>query len=208
MNKVVKPHGMLFMIFLIIAIPSSLSAQNTMPPSSPEDTVTALQNAVIPINDPFTIANRLYGIEAPPAPSQAPQYRRGDRDEFWVSDNSVGQARQIMAELEVIGQHAYFWVEVGEDVRLSDLQALADSFDNDIYQQVRDIWGSEPYLGVDGEPRIHILFARGLGFGTAAYFSRKHNYPESVSQYSNAREMFFVNLSTIGAVNSPFLRST
>ena len=198
----------LLAMFMLIFIPYSLSAQDTMPPSSPQDTVTALENAVIPINDPFTIANRLYGIEAPPAPTEAPPYRRGERSEFWVSDNSAGQSRQIMAELEVIGLHAYFWVEVGADVRLRDLQALADAFDNDIYQQVRDIWGSEPYLGVDGDPRVHILFARGLGFGTAAYFSRRHNYPEIVSQHSNAREMFFVNLSTIGNINSSFLRST
>ncbi len=204
----IAPLHLFILLFMFILIPYSLSAQNTMPSSSPQDTVTALQHAVIPINNPFTIAERLYGIEAPTAPIEAPIYRRGDRDEFWVSDNSARQSRQIMAELKAIGLHAYFWVEVGENVRQRDLQALADAFDNDIYQQVRDIWGSEPYLGVDGDPRVHILFARGLGFGTAAYFSRKHNYPEIVSTHSNAREMFFVNLSTISDLNSTFLRST
>lgn len=196
---------LLFLCMLLISY--SFMAQETVPATSPEETAVTLQNTIVPINDPYNIARRLYGIEVPPAPTSATPFQHGDRNTFWVSDNTSGTSRQLVASLEVIGQYAYFWVEVGENVRSSDLRNLADVFDGEIYQQVRDIWGSEPYLGVDGDPRIHVLFARNLGLNTAAYFSRKHNYPQAVSAHSNAREMFFVNLSTVSDVNSPFLHS-
>ncbi|MDX2074920.1 MAG: immune inhibitor A [bacterium] len=192
------------MLLLLLTL-APLSAQEA-PLNSPEETLIALQEAIIPQNDPIALAYRFYGIES--APTEITAFERGDRDEFWVSDNNGNTTRSLTATLEAVGQYAYFWVESREDVNEDDLQNLANSFDSDIYAQVRDIWGTEPIPGVDGDPRLHVLFARGLGASSAAYFARRHNYPEDILAHSNAREMFFVNLSNIQDVNSEFLRST
>lgn len=201
------PTYLFMTVILLFLVTYRVSAQAEDLLSAVENETT-FRNTVIPYNDPITLANRFYGIEAPPAPTEITPLSIGDRQEFWASDNSSGSTRQLNATLEAIGQYAYFWVENGQDVERSDLQDLADAFDTEIYYQVRDIWGSEPYFGVDGDPKLHILFARGLGASTAAYFSRRHNYPEIIMTHSNAREMFFVNLSTTPDVNSAFLRST
>jgi len=201
-----KPILMLI-IFLSI-IPYSLFAQDEAPIDTALETLRTLQTTHIPQNDPISLAYRFYGIEAPSVPVQATPYQYGDQDEFWVSDNNSGTTRRLNATLQAIGQFAYFWIEDGEPVNEDDLRELSVSFDAEIYTQVRDIWGSEPLLGVDGDARLHILFARGLGASTAAYFARRHNYPETILAHSNAREMFFVNLSTIPTVNSTFLQST
>ncbi|HRF95962.1 MAG TPA: hypothetical protein PLZ51_12235, partial [Aggregatilineales bacterium] len=200
----IAPLRIMLMVCLLFIF-APISAQEA-PINSPEATLIALQEAVIPQNDPIALAYRFYGIE--PAPTEITTFERGNRDEFWVSDNNDNTTRNLTATLEAVGQYAYIWVESREDLDEDDLQNLADSFDRDIYAQVRDIWGSEPLPGVDGDPRLHILFARGLGASSAAYFARRHNYPEDILAHSNAREMFFVNLSNIQDVNSAFLRST
>ncbi len=198
----------LMFIIILLAIPYSLFAQDEAPIDTALETLRTLQTTHIPQNDPINLAYRFYEVEAPPAPVQTIPYQRGDQDEFWVSDNNSGTTRRLNATLEAVGQFAYFWIEDGEPVNEDDLHDLAVTFDAEIYTQVRDIWGSEPLLGVDGDARLHILFARGLGASTAAYFARRHNYPEAVLAHSNAREMFFVNLSNIPTVNSSFLQST
>lgn len=207
-NMKLPNKPVLMLVLALFIIPYSLFAQEEAPIDTAEATLLTLQTTIIPQNDPISLAYQFYGIETPPVPAQTEPYQRGDRDEFWVSDNSSGTTRRLNATLEAVGQFAYFWVENGEQVNEDDLRDLATTFDAEIYTQVRDIWGSEPLLGVDGDPRLHILFARGLGASTAAYFSRRHNYPEIILTHSNAREMFFVNLSTIPTVNSLFLQST
>jgi hypothetical protein len=74
---------------------------------------------------------------------------------------------------------------------------------------VRDLWGEEDSPGIDGDPRLHILFVRGLGGGTGAYFARRHTFPDEVIPGSNEREMFFVNLDAYGLnIDSPVMEAT
>lgn len=151
--------------------------------------------AIIPPADPVDLAIRLRGANViQPPPANAAPLQEGTRQALWAANLSGGETFQIEAELKVVGEHVYMWVAVDSHVGMNDLRALAHAFDTRIYHPVRELWGSEPSPGIDGDPRLHILFTPGLGMSTAAYFARRHTFPQTVFPHSNEREMFFINL--------------
>ncbi len=165
----------------------------------PEDNLLALQAATIPTSDPIELARSLLGLENFPRTLAAPTdfYRVGEGQNFWVTDNNDQNVR-IRATLQYVTEHAYFWVENGVNYSQSDLRELADTFEQDIYPTNREFFGSEWTPGVDSDPHIYILYARGIGDEIAGYFSSADEYPPQVNQYSNSHEMFVFN-----ADNSP-----
>jgi len=165
----------------------------------PEDNLLALQAATVPTSDPIELGRRLLGLENFPRTLAAPTdfYRVGEEQNFWVTDNEDQNVR-IRATLQYVTEHAYFWVENGVNYSQSDLRELADTFEQDIYPTNREFFGSEWNPGVDGDPHIYILYARGIGDEIAGYFSSADEYPPQVNQYSNSHEMFVFN-----ADNSP-----
>lgn len=193
-----------------------LAALLTLPAGAQQDaseypTLAALQAAVIPLADPIELAQRLRGVrEIPKPPQQAPLRKVGMQQLFWVINSSERVEFQVWATLRVIGEHIYLWVEDGAPVSDADLQALADAFDTRIYNEVRAIWGSEAIPGIDGDARVHGLFAYGMGSSTLAYFASRHTYPNEVYPTSNEREMFFFNLGATGISNldTPQMEST
>ena len=100
--------------------------------------------------------------------------------------------------LRYVTDHAYFWV--GEDVTYgeSDLEELAEAFENEIYPTTREFFGSEWNPGIDGDEHIYILYVSGVGFSTAGYFSSAIRCHPLAHEYSNAHEIFVFN-----ADNSP-----
>ncbi len=166
-------------------------------------TVAALEQAVIQVNDPVRLAGELRGIVSIPAtPSQAPARRVGERQAFWVNNVVDNREFKVTASLRVVGQHIYMWVEDGANVDEAALGRLAAHFDEAIYQPVRDLWaGVEANPGIDGDPRIHALFANGLGSTLAAYFVSRHTYPQAIIPTSNQHEMLFFNLDTLGRIS-------
>lgn len=183
-------------LFVLLVIGLPLSAQA---PTDPTDypTLAALDAAPLPPRDRIALAQRLMGVSDIPTPPAAPNYEIGEQQPFYVIDSSAGETFTTTATLRAIGEHLYLWVEADETINGTDLQALVEAFDQRIYPNVRALWGSENTPGVDGDPRIHILFASHLGAGFAAYFSSNHSYPAEAVPNSNAREMFFFNLDGI-----------
>lgn len=170
-------------------------------------TVQALAEAEIPPRDLLDLAQRLEGVGSVlAAPEVPPAYAVGAVDTFWATNSYEDRSFQVEAELRVIGEHVYLWVEQGESVPLAGLQQLADAFDQMVYDKTRGLWGSEPSPGVDGDRRVHGLFVRDLGAGVGAYFAAKHTYPREAVPTSNQREMFFYNLDAIeGLIGTPRL---
>jgi hypothetical protein len=121
----------------------------------------------------------------------------GAHQSFWVGNGEVADFR-VQATLRHITDHAYFWIEDGVQFSQSDLSALAENFENQIYPTNRAFFGSEWSPGVDGDPHIYILYARGIGEQIAGYYSSADEYPRLVNQFSNTHEMFMIN-----ADNSP-----
>ena len=182
-----------FFILLIVVLVNPLLAEPV------DDTAAALDAAVIPPRDRVKLAQRLLGVgEIPPPPSTSPDWQLGDTQVFWVTNEFEYRTFQIDADLRTIGDHIYFWVERGVEIDPVVLQKLAETFDRDIYEPLRDLLGSEASPGVDGDPRLYGLFAYGQGPYVAAYFSSDNIFPVEAVSTSNEHEMFFFNLDTLG----------
>lgn len=173
----------------------------TRPPleTIPTDTLTLLEQTHVPENNLPDLACRLAGkcnipltLNPPAAPRQV-----GEQDAFWVINSDTNTHFQVTATLRYVTAHVYFWVEDGVKFQPADLKALAETFEMKIYPTVRAFFGSEWTPGVDGDPHIYILYARGLGANIAGYFSSADEYHPLAHEYSNAHEMFLLNADTI-----------
>ncbi|HJR79390.1 MAG TPA: choice-of-anchor J domain-containing protein [Anaerolineales bacterium] len=157
------------------------------------ETLETLEQTEIPENDPIDLACRLQEVCNVPTTVPGKAYQVGDKEKFWVSNSDTAEHRQIDATLLYITPHSYFWAEDGIDVNSNDVKALMDTFESEIYPTNREFFGSELTPGVDGDPHIFVIYARGLGRSTAGYFNTTDSYHPSVNEYSNARETFMVS---------------
>jgi len=163
------------------------------------DTLKKLQQCEVPQADMAKLAERLAGkanipelIDPPPA-----QPKLGDRQKFWASNTDTNKNFQVDATLRHVSEHAYFWVEDGVTYNERDLQKLADTFSDHIYETDREFFGSEWSPGIDSDPRLYILFARGIGSSIAGYFSSADAIHPMAHEYSNAHEMFFLSADNV-----------
>ncbi len=159
------------------------------------DTLETLRTTIVPENDPTELACRLEGkcdipeTMAPPAgPRQA-----GEQDTFWVTNVETNENFQVDATLQYVTPHVYFWVEDGVRYDQDEMKSLVDAFEEKMYPTNREFFGSEWSPGIDGDEHIYILYARGLGFSIAGYFSSADETHPLAHEYSNAHEMFLFN---------------
>ncbi len=200
----------LLLNLLLLLTVSSLTAQ---PPEPIPDTLSALAAAEAPARDRVELARRVIGLveEAPTslvyaetgegfsaAPAAAPDWRPGDVLRFNVTNEAQNRRFEVEASLRVGGEHVWLWVERGVDIDLTSLNTLAEFFDEQVYGPLRALFGSENRPGVDGDPRVYVLFARGLGPRVAGYFSSEHSWPRAAVPTSNQREMVIFNLDVLG----------
>ncbi len=154
-----------------------------------------LAQAEVPVADPVELAERLQGVRGVPrvVADHAAPIPVGRVDTFWVQNVDTTEYFRIRATMVYATPHVYFWVEQGVDYRLADVQALVDAFETRIYPTNREFFGSEWTPGVDGDPHLHILYARNLGSWVAGYYGSNDQYPPQIHEYSNAREMFYIS---------------
>ena len=169
----------------------------TRPPAEdvPVDTLETLQTAIVPENNPAELACRLEGkcdipesMAPPPAPRQV-----GEQDEFWATNVSTNENFRVNATLQYVTPHVYFWVEDGVRFNEGEMKSLVDAFEEKMYPTNREFFGSEWSPGIDGDEHIYILYARGIGFSIAGYFSSADETHPLAHEYSNAHEMFLFN---------------
>jgi immune inhibitor A len=159
------------------------------------ETLEILQNTIVPNNDPRELACRLDGkcdVPEVMATTAAPR-NVGDKDTFWVHNLDTNVNNEVQATLRYATPHVYFWVQDGVDVNEGEMKALVDEFENKIYPTTREFFGSEWTPGIDGDEHIYILYARGLGFSIAGYFSSSDSVHPLIQEYSNGHEMFLFN---------------
>lgn len=161
------------------------------------DTLTVLQNTIVPINDPRELAERLGGVSNIPATFPSGPYTLGASKEFWVTNVDTNENFKITATLRYVTPSTYFWIE--NDVRYNEreLRDLAEAFDKKIYPTNREFFGPEPNPGIDEDDRIYVLYASGLGRSLAGYFSSADAIHPLAHEYSNAHEMFLFNADTV-----------
>ncbi len=176
--------------------PTPLNTQ-TPTPLPPLTTEEMLIREIVPERNPRELTLRLRnpGVPIPlvvnPTP---PVYRVGDKETFWVANVDTDENFRITAELRCITPHVYMWVQEGYDVDQKDLESSADRFEAQSYPTNRRFFGSEWSPGVDNDLHLHILHAGGLGSSVAGYFSGADEYSRLVNEFSNEKEMFYINL--------------
>jgi immune inhibitor A len=173
------------------------------PGPAPFKTLDTLQREGIPLIDRFDLAYRLKHIPAVGLTEQPPlaPLKVGDRHAFWVTNTNTNKNFRSWATLRFIGAHFYFWIGDGISYHEADLKQIADTFDLKIYPTNREHFGSEWIPGVDGDPRLYILYVRGIGGKTAGYFDSVDELPSQVHRFSNAHEIIKINADTTSLSN-------
>ncbi len=159
------------------------------------NTLETLETAVVPVNDPRELTCRLEGnCNIPEVLADNASARQvGEADTFWATDMGTNENFEVNASLRYITPHVYFWVEDGVDINEGDMEQLVNTFEDHIYPTDREFFGSEWTPGVDGDPHIYILYARGIGSSIAGYFSSADSLNPLAHEYSNGHEMFVFN---------------
>lgn len=159
------------------------------------DTLSILQAAVVPENDPYQLACELSGICDVPKTVQGKSYKLGDQEKFWISNSDTAEHSQINTTLMYETPHSYFWVEEGTNVNENDMKKLMDTFENKIYPTDREFFGSEWIPGVDGDPHIYVVYATSIGHNIAGYFNSSDSFNPLVKEYSNGHETYVLGTS-------------
>lgn len=164
-----------------------------------DETLRALEEEIVPINDPRELAVRLEGKDEIPETLETPAEPRqvGDRKTFWASNVETNENFRVEAVLRYATEHLYFWIEDGVRYNERDLQRLAETFEEQIYPINREFFGSEWSPGIDNDPHLYVLYARGLGRGIAGYFSAADELHPEAHEYSNAHEMFMISADNV-----------
>lgn len=170
------------------------------------DTLRQIEETIIPSRDRNDLALRLLGVDEIPAPpDSAPELNVGDVVSFWADNLDEDYQFQVEARLVYETEHIYMFFEVGYEPDLGAVQRSADTFEEVIRPKVHEVFGTEWFPGVDGDPHLYILHAHNLGSWVAAYYGSESQYSTEAVPTSNEREMFFVNLDTMGwAIGTPY----
>ena len=131
-----------------------------------------------------------------------PEYEVGDKQRFIVHNLETNSNFEIEAELIHKTDVAYAWVEEGRKYDADRIIASIDRFSEQSYPAETAFFGSEWNPGVDNDPRLHILHAYGLGDGIAGYYSSADEYSRLARDFSNEKEMFYVNLEWLKSSNN------
>ncbi len=164
---------------------------------SPE-TVKTLEENIVPVNDLRDLACRLQAKCDVPEVIPSGPFKVGAKQKIWVTNTDNAQSFQVDATLQYLTGHAYFWVQDDVTFGMDDAKKLVDTFETKIYPTDREFFGSEWTPGVDNDPHVYLVYARGIGGSVAGYFSSPDEYGPDAHAYSNAHEMFVFN-----ADNSP-----
>ncbi|MBP9501833.1 MAG: immune inhibitor A [Candidatus Promineofilum sp.] len=169
-------------------------------------TAAELVEIIPPNRDPIGLAVAYLGVETVAAtPPVATNLQVGDIQEFFISNVDSNTMSVIEAELMSVGEHAYFWFDLGEDAVDPDKTALAA--ETKAFDKVFDVLF--PYFGApeDEGKRVHIVHAAPSRLcdvadqcSLAGYFSSRDLLPISVDPQSNERTMFVMNADQFGSM--------
>ena len=123
----------------------------------------------------------------------------GQKEIFNVMNIEKNKPEKRTAILKKIGKHCHLYLEEGKEYDDKILSGIVERFDDVIYKNNTETFGCEPNPGIDNDERIAMLivdikdgWAPGKGF-VGGYFFPLDCYPVSVVQYSNEREMIYLD---------------
>jgi hypothetical protein len=118
---------------------------------------------------------------------------------FFAYNFVNGSYYPVNASKVAEGDHCYIYLQENQAVDQDAIDRVKDEFDTNIYHKVRNAFGSEPYRGIDNDPKLYILllnvqddFSSDSPSYIAGYFDPGNEY---VTTHSNKKEMFFMNIN-------------
>lgn len=163
--------------------------------SSAERSLRTLDMTGVPPRDLYSIVPRLRlksGVSIPRTTGKPPgNYKVGQTDTFYISDLLERYYYTVTATIYEVTEHAYWYAQDGSTVDKEAIKRGAKAFEETIYPQNTRLFGEEWKPGVDGDPRITVLFAPLSGAG--GYYSSADEYTRIVNPFSNEREIIYIN---------------
>jgi hypothetical protein len=123
---------------------------------------------------------------------------------FWADDFTNGSFYVVNATNVKNGVYCHIYVEKGQTVTSTAIDAIINQFDSSIYQNENVNFGNEPNPGIDNDPQIYILllnvkdgFVPGQSTSfVAGYFDPTNEYAlTSQNSHSNQKEILFMNIN-------------
>jgi hypothetical protein len=186
------------------AAPSDSPSAASPLPSLPQPATTTLDMSAtllakpLPYANGFVLTRTVRGRDGVPARpfepvrTTPPDEGVGTARDFWTYDFAAKKNVKTTATLRLVTDHAKWWVGNDATLDLGALRSTASEFETKIYPTDRRLYGEEWSPGIDGDPRINLIFAR-LPGAAAGYFSGADEEPAWVNEFSAEREIIYVN---------------
>lgn len=137
----------------------------------------------------------------------------GEVVEFYCYNVTTMQPYKIKATLKKIGKHCYIYLENGKFVPSNVIENIAYKFDEKIYPTCLKYFGDVWNPGIDGDPRITLLLldiqdnygVNGNRAYTSGYFNAMDEFSRRINQFSNMREMLYLDIYPTNPNSDQFL---
>ncbi len=129
------------------------------------------------------------------------QDKVGNIETFNVVD-IAGDTNEIVARAEKKGKHAYIYVDITQNFKAEKLDEILLLFDDLIYPTCREVFGSEPNPGIDGDSLITILFLpikqpENAAGDIAGYYWPGNQFLQSNVTKNNQREIIYIDINRL-----------
>ena len=140
------------------------SATATVPPTPTEVPPLLpweLDRTIPPDRDLYALAQRLLVKTGDPIPrvvnTTPVSYAEGREDDFYVTNIMARQVYTVTATLTVVSEHAYWYVDNRVSLPIKELREAARIFEEEVYPNITEVFGTEWTPGVDNDTHLTIL---------------------------------------------------
>ena len=200
--------------FTIIETPTAAATQKTTvtQPSSVKSPTTvplplhdSLERYIPapPDRDLQALARRLLKNYVEPKKILTPQpLVLGQKVCFWILRDSGNT--KVSGEVSYISEHAYWIFETGFIPDRDDIKKVAESFENNIWPAVTEVFGYPVTPGIDADEKI-VIYNGILHSGMGGYFSAADSYSKEIRKHSNERQALYMSADRLTLTSRQYL---
>ena len=156
-----------------------------------------------PNRDLSELARRLIKGYVEPEKILAPQtLTLGQKVYFWILRD--GGNTKVSGEVSYISEHAYWVFENGFIPKTDDIEKVAESFENNIWPVVTEVFGYPVTPGIDADERI-VIYNGILQSGMGGYFSAADSYSNKIRKHSNERQALYMSANQLALTGRQYL---